>query len=136
MNKKKIINDLFSNYQMRKHSLVKIRWELDNLEDLVLKESKADYRTFMETQGGGKDSRDLLKEKKKLEYRLHLRDLLFEKLNEEQREIVLLKFERKMSPRKICETIFISESTYYRRMKAIYEKLLTFIDQFEGLFYI
>ena len=127
---------MFSNYQMRKHSLVKIRWELDNLEDLVLKESKADYRTFMETQGGGKDSRDLLKEKKKLEYRLHLRDLLFEKLNEEQREIVLLKFERKMSPRKICETIFISESTYYRRMKAIYEKLLTFIDQFEGLFYI
>lgn len=121
---------------MRKHSLGKIRWELDNLEELVLMESKADYKVFMETQGKGKSPKDLLEEKKSLEYRLHLRDLLFEKLNEEQREIVLLKFERKMSPRKICETIFISESTYYRRMKVIYEKLLAFIDQFEGLFYI
>ncbi len=121
---------------MRKHSLVKIRWELDNLEDLVLKESKADYIAYMEMKDVGKNPQDLLEEKKSLEYRLHLRDLLFEKLNEEQKEIVLLKFERKMSPRKICETIFISESTYYRRMKAIYEKLLTFIDQFEGLFYI
>lgn len=76
----------------------------------------------------------LVKEKRRLEQQIYLRDILYKLLSDDEKIIFEYKFEKRYSVYETVEDMFISESSYYRRLKKIYDKLIKYYDSFEGLF--
>ncbi|MFM1515366.1 sigma-70 family RNA polymerase sigma factor [Helcococcus ovis] len=62
--------------------------------------------------------------------------LLFSMLDKKEKDLIEMKFKYRMSITDICTILYISESTYHRRMRKIYSKMSKYIKEFEGLFNI
>lgn len=62
--------------------------------------------------------------------------LLYEKLEHEEKKYIDLTFRYDMTVYEVIERLYISESTYYRNMNKIYEKLIKYVEKFDDLFNI
>ncbi len=71
---------------------------------------------------------------RKLRRDIYLRNLLFTILNEEERQIVVLKFEENMRVYDIASSLYMSPSTYYRRLDKLCTKLNSYYKSFSFLF--
>lgn len=60
--------------------------------------------------------------------------LLYSQLNTEEKRYVDLQFKERFSVNTISQILFISPSTFHRRMDDIYTKLIKYMNQFEELF--
>lgn len=59
---------------------------------------------------------------------------MFNELNEEEKELIRQRYELKKSVYDVCFDLYISESTFYRRQREIYEKFINYYEIFEQLF--
>lgn len=81
------------------------------------------------------DEKRLIRKRKDLERKVCLREILYDLLDDKEKQIIDMRFKENLCVFDIVEVLYISESTYYRRLKKIYEKLYRYYDSFEDLFY-
>ncbi|MDO5026841.1 MAG: sigma factor-like helix-turn-helix DNA-binding protein [Tissierellia bacterium] len=135
MGKKEIINDIFMDYQKRLISLEYINLLMSKLDDKdQLRDSEEVYLKKLTKKLGG-SSHHLEDVRKQFEKMVNLRNLLVSQLSSDEREIFEMRFDKGMKVYEISQELYISEATYYRKLRGIYSKLEGYYDLFEGLFY-
>lgn len=60
--------------------------------------------------------------------------LLYSKLSKDEKRYIDLYFREGLTVLEITQKMYVSESTYYRRMRTIYLKLLNYMNDFETIF--
>ncbi|WP_282926680.1 helix-turn-helix transcriptional regulator [Helcococcus kunzii] len=60
--------------------------------------------------------------------------LLYSKLSKDEKRYIDLYFREGLTVLEITQIMYVSKSTYYRRMKSIYRKLLNYMNDFETIF--
>lgn len=60
--------------------------------------------------------------------------LLYSKLSDEEKKYIDLYFREGLSVLEITQIMYVSESTYYRRMRNIFRKLSNYVKEFEAIF--
>lgn len=115
---KKLIEEIFDNFY-------KYKKEYKN----VVKEE--DYKYFIDKRRIRKNKEEININNSEL-----LMFLLFSQLDDKEKDLIEMKFKYRMSVHDICLILYISESTYHRRMRKIYDKMSKYINEFKGLFNI
>lgn len=136
MNKKIIIKNIFKHYNSRKEQLILTNiLLLEHKNRQLLRETEVEYGSDngLETNIGLKIQR-LSKKKQRLERLIGLRSLLLEQLEPSERELIIMRFEFGMRVNSILSELYFSESTYYRKMNIIFQKLTNYLNIFEDLF--
>lgn len=64
----------------------------------------------------------------------YLMFLLYEQLDRNEKKLIDMKYRDGLKVREISNILYISESTYYRKTKKIFEKLLGYYNIFADLF--
>lgn len=132
INRIDVINEILEHYKVRKDYINALDLLLSNqFNEQVLKDAEEKYITDKVDDLGIESLRKL---KAKLERKIVLRDLLLDQLTYYERRILNMRFDMKMEISQIVHILYISESTYYRKMKIIYRKLIKYLDLFEDLF--
>lgn len=135
MDKRLIIDDIFKRYHKRLSCLKSINFMISNSKDKqVVNETKEVYSTNKINSKKILDFDPVHKKKRELERKVDLRNLLFDQLNQEEQKICNMRFDRNMKVSEMAQILYISEATYYRKLKNIYRKLINYYDLFEALF--
>lgn len=113
---KKYIRKLFSDYSK---NLKKMELYRTNL--YLVEEKKS---TYLNTKS---EKIEIIKNE------IIIRNLLYMQLDEEEKYLVDLIYEKKLSVQKICKLLYISDSTLYRKRRKIFEKLSEYLDEFQDL---
>lgn len=134
MSKKAVIDDIFIYYKRRLVFLEYINFVFYGLDDkAVLRDSEEVYLdTLTRTIDVSFFRIDELK--RRLEKLVNLRNLLISQLSDDERYLLELRFDRGKKVYDITQELYISEATYYRKLRGIYSKLEEYYDLFEGLF--
>lgn len=82
----------------------------------------------------GEENNNEILEIRRLRRDIYLRDLLITILNEEEKKIVTLKFEENLRVYDIASSLYMSTSTYYRRLETLCTKLNSYYKSFSFLF--
>lgn len=135
MDKKEVIDDIFKDYHRRLNYLKSINLLISNLKNgRLLKESEEVYSTNYKNINEMAYLDVILEKKESMERMIELRNLLLEQLTKEERYICDMRFDKGMRVKEIIRFLYISEATYYRKLKNIYCKLIEYYNLFEGLF--
>ena len=67
---------------------------------------------------------------------VELRNLLFLQLEEDEKLLLNLKYLKNMNVHKVSEELFISNRQFFRKQKAIMDKLDRYVDEFKEIFEI
>ncbi len=130
------IKILFREYNRNLNKLAKLKESLKFRERFleVVYEKESDYISKKEFLSVEDEKRKLEDEVKDLYKRINLRNLLFIQLDDEAKEIFTYVFDKYYSVDKICDILYISQSSYYRKMREIYRNLNEYYKSFKQLF--
>ena len=132
--KKEIIESLFADYNdnLKMVDIITKQLLLLENESNILSETQAsysaDYKNDLENLA------NLREQKRRLQQKIYLRDILFIQLNEFEKTIISMRYMDKLPVYDIIKNLFISQSNYYRKYNKMYAKLVKFYDSFEELF--
>lgn len=130
------IKILFREYNRNLNKLAKLKESLKFRERFleVVYEKESDYISKKEFLSVEDEKRKLEDEVKDLYKRINLRNLLFIQLDDEAKEIFTYVFDKYYSVDKICDILYMSPSSYYRKMREIYRNLNEYYKSFKQLF--
>lgn len=130
------IKILFKEYNRNLNKLAKLKESLKFRERFleVVYEKESDYISKKEFLSVKDEKRRLEDEVEDLYRKINLRNLLFIQLDDEAKEIFTYVFDKYYSVDKICDILYISQSSYYRKMREIYRNLNEYYKSFKQLF--
>ncbi|MGF0039617.1 helix-turn-helix domain-containing protein [Peptoniphilaceae bacterium SGI.131] len=136
MDNNREIKILFKEYNRNLNKLAKLKESLKFRERFleVVYEKESDYISKKEFLSVKDEKRRLEDEVEDLYRKINLRNLLFIQLDDEAKEIFTYVFDKYYSVDKICDILYISQSSYYRKMREIYRNLNEYYKSFKQLF--
>lgn len=132
--KKEIIESLFADYNdnLEMVDIITNQLLLLEAESNILSETQASYST--DYKNDLEMLANLREQKRRLQQKIYLRDILFIQLNDFEKTIIGMRYMDKLPVYEIIKNLFISQSNYYRKYNKMYDKLVKFYDSFEELF--
>lgn len=115
----KLIKRIFSNYDKNKEII-----ERYMLGDIVAHESSETYIKIKENDF------------KRASREVELRNLLFLQLNEDEKFLLNLRYDKDTNVNQAADKMYISSRQFYRKQKAIMNKLDRYIEEFKEIFEI
>ncbi|MGY3776006.1 hypothetical protein [Helcococcus sueciensis] len=115
----KLIKKILSNYNKNIEIIKK-----HNSNEIIMREESEAYIKIEES------------EFRRASREVELRNLLFLQLEEDEKLLLNLKYLKNMNVHKVSEELFISNRQFFRKQKAIMDKLDRYVDEFKEIFEI
>ncbi len=126
----KNIENVFENYE---DNIFRLRELLSKRTENKMYENNIHIYDSDKVKEGEEKNNEIL-EIRRLRRDIYLRDLLVESLTEEEQKIVELKYQEKLRVYDIASSLYMSTSTYYRRLEVLCTKLNSYYKSFSFLF--
>lgn len=121
-----LLKDMLRNYKGNKDRLNEIKEKINDGSIFIRESSSNDYYKTIEIRN---NNEQLIKEIRKLKREILLSDLFMSSLSDEDLYLIKAKYIENRLVYDIIEEVYISESTYYRRMRRIFSQFLDYLQE-------